>query len=51
MNYLLKMTRMRKLFVGMMVGLIISVNALADGLPDGGQVRGMVVDQNSKTTH
>ncbi len=32
----------------MMLSLFITVNIQAEGLPDGGQVRGMVYDQNSK---
>jgi len=39
---------MKKLGVGMLIGLMIAVNAFADGLPDGGQVKGMVYDHKSK---
>ena len=37
-----------RLFVGMMFSLFLILNIKADGLPDGGQVRGMVIDQDSK---
>jgi len=39
---------MRKIFVGMMFSLFFTLNTFADGIPDGGQVRGMVYDQDSK---
>jgi Outer membrane protein beta-barrel family/CarboxypepD_reg-like domain/TonB-dependent Receptor Plug Domain len=39
---------MKKLIVGMIFSLFITVNTHADGIPDGGQVKGMVFDQNSK---
>ena len=42
------MNKMKKLIVGMIFSLFFTWNAMADGLPDGGQVRGMVIDQNSK---
>ncbi len=42
------MRAMRKLFVGMMFSLIFTANTYADGITDGGQVRGIVYDQKSK---
>ena len=42
------MITMKKLFTGMIFSLFITLNIYADGIPDGGQVRGMVYDQNSK---
>ena len=42
------MRMMRKLSAGMIISLIFTVNLLADGVPDGGLVRGMVYDKDSK---
>ena len=39
---------MKRIITGMLFSLFFIVNAHADGTPDGGQVRGMVYDQNSK---
>lgn len=39
---------MKKIFVGMIFSIIIIANTHADGIPDGGQVRGRVIDQDSK---
>ncbi len=39
---------MKRLIVGLIASLVFTWNVKADGLPDGGQVRGMVIDQNSK---
>mgnify|MGYP001820505151 FL=1 len=39
---------MRKLYAGMIFSLLFTVNIFADGVPDGGQVRGMVFDKDSK---
>jgi hypothetical protein len=42
------MKTMKKLLVGMMFSLFFTLNTFADGIPDGGQVRGKVIDQKSK---
>ena len=38
---------MKKLFTGTCIGLIISINIMANGIPDGGQVKGRIFDQKS----
>jgi len=43
-----KKIRMNKIVAGVIFSLIFTVNTMADGLPDGGQVRGIVYDLNSK---
>lgn len=39
---------MKKIFVGMMLSLVIMLNTKAEGVPEGGQVRGLVYDHKSK---
>ncbi len=39
---------MKKIFVGVMLSLFMMVNTNAEGNPEGGQVRGLVYDLNSK---
>jgi len=39
---------MRKLYAGMIINLFFTLNLFADGVPDGGLVRGMVYDKDSK---
>ena len=41
------MIEINKLFVGIFLSLFISVNIQADGIPDGGQVKGRIFDQKS----
>lgn len=43
-----KMIGNKKLITGLLFSLLFTLTAVADDLPDGGQVRGMVYDQNSK---
>jgi outer membrane receptor protein involved in Fe transport len=42
------MIEMKKLIVVMIFSLFVTVNIHADGIPDGGQVKGLVIDKKSK---